>query len=174
MPKIAKHNVTIRKGEGLLALLLVTGGVACSAGHEERPVTDSSQPIRTTEQAPDKPGANAVDDVAVLVVERHDGALTVKSATARPAKAFGKGVFARGHGHYIVQWTHKSSKGAELAKGELALAGDVRVPPDPNTGAPGAHVAVAPETFTIRVPWPQKGETIELVTQDGSAKGVWP
>jgi hypothetical protein len=111
---------------------------------------------------------------AVLVVEQHGNDLKVMSSSKVTAKSLGKAAKERGNGRYVVGWSLRAKTGEVVDAGEIAVSSDVHVPPDPRTGAPAAHVEQPPSAFTLRIPWPEPGESLEMSTSNGAVKGVWP
>ena len=151
---------------GLSLLLCVAG---CSH-REESPPADSSN-VASSEL--DK-GTRHRDFMAVLIVEPHGPDLVVSSSAKVTAKSLGKAATARGNGDYVVGWALRAKTGELVASGEIATAGGVGAPPDPKTGSSGVHVAQTPKAFTVRVPWPEPGEHVEIASADGTSKGMWP
>jgi hypothetical protein len=158
------HVVTL--GSMSLAVLVGLGG--CSAREEpSHPENQATSVVAVTRPSPR-------EFYAVLVVEQRGGDLKVTSSSKVTAKSLGKAAKARGNGGYVVGWSLRAKMGEIVEAGEIAVSSDLHVPPDPNTGAPAAHFEQTPAAFTLRAPWPEPGETLEMSTSDGSAKGVWP
>jgi hypothetical protein len=114
-------------------------------------------------------------DVAILALEQTPSSLRVVSSNRRPRSSFGPAASWNGTGTPTHRWTLLGPHGEALAAGDIVARNAVEVPPNPQEGAPGTHIAQASFAFDVKVPQPAPGEAIEI--KSAGAAGLvarWP
>lgn len=159
----------------LLGLIAALGVSACAANGD--PTPGSSTPGGPS-RGPDSASAASLEarDVAILVVEQTPSYLRVVSSARRPRSAFGPAASWNGTGPATHTWKLLGQHGEIKASGGIvARGGTLEAPPNDQAGAPGAIVPRDTLSFTVKVPQPEAGETIEIAPVSGGAPAArWP
>lgn len=151
----------------LLVLVPVALGLGACAAPGDPP---TGGPVREPESAA-KPALEA-RDVAILVVEQGPSYLRVASANRRPRSAFGPAASWNGSGAPTHSWKLLGQHHETIASGPISARTTLEAPP--SAGAPAANVPMETATFTVKVPQPEVGETIEIAPVNGGPTARWP
>lgn len=158
-------------------LVAALGTAACAANGD--PPNGSKLP----DDGPPKGQASAggaasleARDVAILVLEQTSSYLRVISNARRPRSAFGPAASWNGTGTATHTWKLLDAHGDVITSGEIvARGGTLEAPPNPAQGTPAVNVPAASLSFTVKVPQPAPGETIEIAPVAGSSLVArWP
>ncbi|MFO0592125.1 MAG: hypothetical protein U0441_31570 [Polyangiaceae bacterium] len=160
----------------MLSLLFAALGlVACAANGD--PPNGSNVPCDGTPNHPASGPAVALEarDVAILVVEQTASSLRVTSSARRPRSALGPAASWNGTGAATHTWKLLGPHGEVIASGDIVARGALESPPNESQGAPAVNVPKQDVAFTVKVPQPAPGETIEIAPVGGSSLVArWP
>ena len=155
-------------------LVAALGTAACAANGD--PPNGSNVPGEAANVPASGPGPSLeARDVAILVLEQTDSYLRVLSSARRPRSAFGPAASWNGTGTATHTWKLLGPHGETITSGEIVTRGTLEAPPNPSQGAPAVNVPKEALSFTVKVPQPAPGETIEIAPVSGSPLVArWP
>ena len=160
----------------VFSLLFGALGLAGCAANGDPP-NGSNVPGDGTSNHPASGPAVSIEarDVAILVVEQTADSLRVTSSARRPRSALGPSASWNGAGAATHTWKLLGPHGETIASGDIAARGALESPPNEAQGAPAVNVPKQDVVFTVKVPQPAPGETIEIAPVNGSGLVArWP